>query len=144
MHRNVGAFFDCRFDALVDLRPVNIAHTQEVFGLNTCFRPVVQKPQSFSAGITACTLNATEFFGTNGRRTTTCQLDNELFESGVLRTSVSSDRGEVDHPLFLAGAASLSNSLESHRWQRATCAKPRNRTGGKWRIWRSSIARPAS
>jgi hypothetical protein len=38
-------------------------------------------------------------------------LDNELFEPDMLRTSVRSDGGEVDHPLFLTGAAPLGNSL---------------------------------
>jgi len=110
IHGNVGALFECRFDAFVDLRPIDIARAEEILGLNSCFRPVVQKPQGFGAGITSCTLNASEFLGTDGGATT-CQLDNELFESGVLRTPVRSDRGEVDHSLFLAGAASLSNSL---------------------------------
>jgi hypothetical protein len=110
----LGRFLSVVSTLFVDLCPIDISHTKEILGLNTYFRPVLQKPQGFGASITSGTLNASEFSGTNGRATM-CKLDNELFESGMLRTSVSSNGGEVDHPLFLTGAASLGNSLANVR-----------------------------
>jgi hypothetical protein len=40
----VGASFECRFNAFVDLRPTDIAYSKEILGLNAYFRSVVQEP----------------------------------------------------------------------------------------------------
>jgi hypothetical protein len=71
VHRNVGPLLKRRLNAFIDLCPIDIAHTEEILGLKTYFRPVMQKPQGFGTGITSRPLNAAEFLRAN-RWATTC------------------------------------------------------------------------